>query len=311
MIDYDRNELMRQMRNRNLGLLVSKMFDEHEFTSALATRLIVESKVADRTRGSYLFPLRLNASTAESSLDSRNQDSGRTNLTPAAIKAIGQQLGVTVRIGGSPRERLEITDLDVFSYVYAILYSADYRSRYLDFLKNDFPRLPLTGNRALFHRLIQLGGELVSLHLMESSKLKNFITNYSGPDNPRVERVGWAGDTVWLDAAATKKGQRATPGTVGFRGVSEAVWNFHIGGYKVCEKWLKDRKGRTLSHDDLAHYKKIVAALSETIRLMQEVDEVIEQYGGWPGAFAEPKEKAMVTDQVALIDKSHVSARPN
>ncbi|HEX3523003.1 MAG TPA: hypothetical protein VHT52_13055 [Stellaceae bacterium] len=74
---------------------------------------------------------------------------------------------------------------------------------------------------------------------------------------------------------------------------------------------LKDRKGRTLSHDDLAHYKKIVAALSETIRLMQEVDEVIEQYGGWPGAFAEPKEKAMVTDQVALIDKSHVSARPN
>jgi hypothetical protein len=146
---------------------------------------------------------------------------------------------------------------------------------------------------------------------MESSKLKNFITNYSGPDNPRVERVGWAGDTVWLDAAATKKGQRATPGTVGFRGVSEAVWNFHIGGYKVCEKWLKDRKGRTLSHDDLAHYKKIVAALSETIRLMQEVDEVIEQYGGWPGAFAEPKEKAMVTDQVALIDKSHVSARPN
>ena len=68
-------------------------------------------------------------------------------------------------------------------------------------------------------------------------------------------------------------------------GVPEAVWNFHIGGYQVCEKWLKDRKGRTLSKDDIAHYQKIVVALSETIRLMKEIDEVIEQHGGWPAAF--------------------------
>ena len=67
----------------------------------------------------------------------------------------------------------------------------------------------------------------------------------------------------------------------------EAVWNFHIGGYQVCEKWLKERKGRTLSDDDIAHYQKIVVALAETIRLMQEIDEVIEQHGGWPGAFAQ------------------------
>ena len=65
----------------------------------------------------------------------------------------------------------------------------------------------------------------------------------------------------------------------------EDVWNFHIGGYQVCEKWLKDRKGRTLSKDDIAHYQKIVVALAETIRLMKEIDEVIEQHGGWPGAF--------------------------
>src|SRR5262249_48324958 len=77
----------------------------------------------------------------------------------------------------------------------------------------------------------------------------------------------------------------ATPGTVGFRGVPEAVWNFHIGGYQVCEKWLKDRKGRTLSNDDITHYQKIVVALAETLRLMKEIDEVIEEHGGWPGAF--------------------------
>jgi uncharacterized protein len=61
---------------------------------------------------------------------------------------------------------------------------------------------------------------------------------------------------------------------------------FYIGGYQVCEKWLKDRKGRTLSKDDITHYHKIVAALSETIRLMAEIDKVIDAHGGWPGAFA-------------------------
>jgi hypothetical protein len=73
--------------------------------------------------------------------------------------------------------------------------------------------------------------------------------------------------------------------TIGFRGVPEPVWNFHIGGYQVCQKWLKDRKGRPLSKDDIAHYQKIVVALTETIRLMHEIDEVIEQHGGWPDAF--------------------------
>jgi hypothetical protein len=73
----------------------------------------------------------------------------------------------------------------------------------------------------------------------------------------------------------------------GFRGVPEDAWNFHIGGYQVCEKWLKDRKGRTLSKDDIAHYNKIVIALSETIRLMSEIDKVIEKHGGWPGAFSQ------------------------
>jgi hypothetical protein len=72
----------------------------------------------------------------------------------------------------------------------------------------------------------------------------------------------------------------------GFKGVSEDVWIFRIGGYQVCEKWLKDRKGRALSAGDIAHYQKIVVALSETVRLMGEIDEVIEEHGGWPDAFA-------------------------
>ena len=86
------------------------------------------------------------------------------------------------------------------------------------------------------------------------------------------------------DAVKPKKGvaDADLTGTVGFHGVPEEVWNFHIGSYQVCRKWLKDRKGRTLGADDLVHYHRIVVALHETIRLMAEIDRVIDAHGGWP-----------------------------
>ena len=120
---------------------------------------------------------------------------------------------------------------------------------------------------------------------MESPKLDVLITVYTGPKNPGVERVDWSEDTVWLNATQTKMGQSTPSGTIGFRGVPEAVWNFHIGGYQVCKKWLNDRKGYTLSKDDIVHYQKVVVAIAETIRLMMEIDEVIDAHGGWPDAF--------------------------
>jgi predicted helicase len=164
---------------------------------------------------------------------------------------------------------------DALHYIYAVVHSPRYRARYANFLKIEFPRIPSPPFLNLTRRLCRLGGELVALHLLESPKVNRFITEFSGSRAPGVEKVSWSGDTVWLDKAQT----------TGFKGVPEEVWNFHIGGYQVCEKWLKDRKGRRLSKDDIAHYQKIVVSLSETIRLMKEIDEVIEEHGGWPGAF--------------------------
>jgi hypothetical protein len=105
-----------------------------------------------------------------------------------------------------------------------------------------------------------------------------------GDEEPVVDKVGWSDGTVWIDAVKPKKGaiDAKVTGTVGFRGVPEEVWNFHIGGYQVCEKWLKDRKGRTLTTDDFVHYHRIVVALHETIHLMAEIDRVIDAHGGWP-----------------------------
>jgi len=168
-----------------------------------------------------------------------------------------------------------LTPEDIFRYAYAVFYSSSYRSRYAEFLKIDFPRLPLTESLELFRKLARLGGELVALHLMESPKLDKVSTKFIGDRNIEVEKVTWSDNTVWVDKTQT----------TGFKDVPEAVWNFHIGSYQVCEKWLKDRKGYKLSNDDIAHYQKIILALTETIRLMQEIDGIVEQYGGWPSAF--------------------------
>jgi len=111
------------------------------------------------------------------------------------------------------------------------------------------------------------------------------MPSYFGPIFPEIGQVCWSGSTVWLDTPAINKNHPPTAGTIGFKGVPEEVWNFHIGGYQVCEKWLKDRKGRALSSEDITHYQKIVVALSETIRIMAEIDKVIDVHGGWPGAF--------------------------
>jgi len=153
-----------------------------------------------------------------------------------------------------------------------VFHSPGYRTRYAEFLKIDFPRLPLTSRLDLFRALAALGGDLVALHLLESPQLDHSITNFIGDPKQEIEKVTYADKTVWIDKAQT----------TGFRCVPDPVWNFHIGGYQVCEKWLKDRKTRTLTKADISHYQKIVVALSETIRLMSEIDKVIEHHGGWP-----------------------------
>lgn len=160
-------------------------------------------------------------------------------------------------------------------YIYSILYSPGYRERYVSDLRADFPRIPTPGHHELLSTLTPLGNELIALHLMESPKLDKPITEFIGSRGPEVEKISWSNNTVWIDIAQT----------IGFKGVREGVWNFQIGGYQVCEKWLRDRKDRKLSKDDISHFQKIVVAISETIRLMKQIDEVIEQHGGWPGAF--------------------------
>ena len=277
-----RMDVMRQMRQKNLALITTRQTQDP--FGALATRLIVGHKSVAAYDINSVFPLYTYPDNREQR-DLLSSNERVPNFTPSFLKTVAAALGIPQKSPhGLPAG---LTPEDIFYYAYAVFHSPGYRSRYAEFLKIDFPRLPLTGNLELFRALARLGGELTALHLLESPKLAQPITEFIG-GSKEVTRIGWSDNTVWLDAPATKKGALQAPGSSGFRGVPEAVWNFHIGGYQVCQKWLKDRKGRTLNDEDIAHYHKIVLSLTDTIRLMAEIDEVIETHGGWPGAFHTP-----------------------
>lgn len=270
-----RGESMSNMlTGKNVALITSRMTKGESFQHVQVTRSISEAIVMSpkTSNNGFLFPLYVLPDSGEfGTLTFRAQS--EMNITTAFSRKLAGALGRTVsKQGGLPDG---FTPEDVFYFAYAVFHSPSYRSRYVGFLKIDFPRLPLPGSLDLFRELAYLGGELVTLHLLESPKVECFITEYLGGRAHEVEKVSWSNNNVWIDKAQT----------TGFKGVSEDVWNFHIGGYQVCLKWLKDRKGRTLSKDDIAHYQKIVVVLTETIRIMKEIDEVIEQHGGWPGAF--------------------------
>lgn len=164
---------------------------------------------------------------------------------------------------------------DILHYMYAIFHSPTYRSRYAQFLKIDFPRLPLTSSTELFSGLCALGERLVGLHLME--RFGQVTPKYPVDGNNTIEKVEYVEPHNQLE-----QGRVYINKTQYFTAISPEVWEFHVGGYQVCQKWLKDRKGRILSFDDIKHYQRIVAALAETITLMDKIDEIIDEHGGWP-----------------------------
>ncbi len=174
---------------------------------------------------------------------------------------------------------------DLFYYIYAVLHSPEYRERYSEFLKIDFPRIPTTSDKNMFKELCDLGNKLSSLHLMESDKLNSHITSFPVEGSNDVTKVGER--KKQLKDVQDGKGKLYINETQYFDNLPVEVWNFQIGGYQVCYKWLYDRKRakRKLSDEDIQHYHKIVVALNETIKLMTQIDEIINAHGGWPDAF--------------------------
>jgi hypothetical protein len=314
MVDWPRKELAGHVLKGNLCLATTRSIEigrgfEHVFCS----RNMIQHHAVSLKEVNYLFPLYLYPNGKMPEELFRHENGRSPNLSAKFIEELSAKLKLKFIPDGRGDLKKTFGPEDVFHYIYAVFHSPAYRARYAEFLKIDFPRVPLTGDAKRFRRLCELGAELTALHLLESPAPAKPITRYPingdhlvekghpkylppGEPDPatgkpleegRVYISRTAGvppaslrtagdppakDKSRQDAGGTKAGQY-------FEGVPPDVWAFHVGGYQVCEKWLKDRRERRLTYEETEHYQKIVVALKETIRLMAEVDAAIPN---WP-----------------------------
>jgi len=255
MVDWGRPEVMRHMLSgENLALIAPKQHKD-EF-GAMATQTIGAHKSVAAYDINYYLPLYLYPTADRADLFSHHEPSERQpNLNIDLVAALAQAHGK------------EPTPEEIFHYVYAVLYTPTYRTKYAEFLRMDFPRVPFTADAKLFQNLAALGARLTALHLLTSPEL-----------DPPACRFEGGGDS--LIGKGRKAGFRYEPGeqrayinaTQYFAPVAEAVWSFQVGGYQVCEKWLKDRQERRLAVDDIRTYCRIVTALGRTLVIQTEID---------------------------------------
>lgn len=294
--------LMRHLlAGENVGLITTRQTKE-DF-GVLVTAVIAGHKSCAAYDINTVFPLYLypdGEDTAQPELVP-HQDGRRPNLAAAFVAEFETKLGLKFVPDGRGNLKKTFGPEDVFHYLYAVLYAPSYRTRYAEFLKLDFPHVPVTSDRILFTRLCQRGERLVALHTLREPATDD--VSFDQPGSNVVEQVVYAPPQAALkatkrDSAATDPAQQLSPpppsfavGPTGrvyinrtqyFEGVTPAVWQFRIGGYQVAERWLKDRRGRTLVHGDIEHYQRTLGALAETRTLMAEIDSLIRDHGGWP-----------------------------
>lgn len=265
----------------------------------------------DRATG---FPLYLYPDTANPMLDATSSSrdainrvstedpsmvnpNRKPNLNMDIVNEIAGKLGLTFvddgmvidnnAVVGNGRDR-SLRPIDLLDYIYAVLHSPSYRDTYKEFLKIDFPRIPYP-SISTFWQLVKLGGELRQIHLLESDVVNTYITSYPVDGDNVVGKISYVTDMASnskdaINRVSTEKSSIENPQSSFcnvfindkqyFANVPEVAWNFYIGGYQPAQKWLKDRKDRALGYEDILHYQKIIVALTETDRIMKEIDEV-------------------------------------
>jgi len=267
-----RQKVMRNfLSGNNLNLItVRKTPSQRQCNFFMVSDLIISNGVirSDNQSIDTSFPLYIypsnNTILQESEFTNRHP-----NLADGFIKELSQKLGLDFLIDGKGDQVSTFAPEDIFNYIYAVFHSPTYRTYYAEFLKIDFPRVPITSDASLFWQLVNIGDRLVKLHLMKV--VGNPICTYPIAGSDVVEKVTY--DDKNQRVYINKKQY--------FDGVPINVWKFYIGGYQVCDKWLKDRKNRVLIHNDLVHYQNIISIIAETIIKMEEIDKVIAEHGGF------------------------------
>lgn len=263
MVDWGRPKFMRHMLENNLGLALSKRVEgnkpwEHSFISQnMITHHSVSMKEVNILFPLYLYKEKISKKVRIQSImvfepEAAYDDKDRT---PNIDKAVFEKLHKTYN--------KKITPEEILYYIYAVFYSNIYREKYAEFLKIDFPHVPFTSDYKIFQKLANLGNQLADLHLMKSEFLNKPISKYQGKsDNDRIEKINYDEKAQKIYINKEKY----------FDNVSSELWNYQIGGYQVLQKYLKDRKDRTM--DDPRYYCRIVTAIDKTIALQNQIDEI-------------------------------------
>lgn len=295
-VDRTRRTVGKEVINDNLVLNFPKIVKVN-WNHSLITKSIPTAISMD-INGTYFAPLYLYPeTTAQQTLDGNTE---RTpNLNPEIVKQIADSLGLTftneketegeVCFANSeevrPEFRQSFAPIDLLDYIYAVLHSPTYREKYKEFLKIDFPRVPYPCRDAInrvctkeeidnFWQLVQLGGELRQIHLLENPIVEKYITQYPEDGDNVVAKPRYEINPVRVQNSDRVLGKVHINNTQYFDNIPEVAWNFYIGGYQPAQKWLKDRKDRELSYDDILHYQKIIVALSETDRIMAAINTI-------------------------------------
>jgi predicted helicase len=264
MVDWGRQEVMRHMLEENISLCFMRQVSTSEsYSQVLVSEQMVDNRTFFSSKGIiqqaplYLYPARKekkkNPIIQMMMFEPEAEYQARQpNIKPELFEELRKNY------------KKKVTPEAIFYYIYAVLYSNIYRIKYAEFIKIDFPRVPFTKDYKLFIQLGKIGKRLADLHLLKSKELDKTISKFPIVGSCKVEKPKYENDKVWINKMQF------------FDGVKEDVWQYQIGGYQVCEKYLKDRKERTLTADEIQTYCHIINALSKTIELQNEIDKYYE-----------------------------------
>ena len=262
-IERPRETTMRHMKKPNIAILTCRQLAGNEWLHvSVADGIVDDCRVSSKTKErGYVFPLYIYK-------ENMGKEECIVNFNKELYDNIAKGLNYlpcyddNVRVDPISVYNGVLYPQDLFDYIYAMLHSPSYRERYKEFLKIDFPRIPYPTNWEKFRDLVEKGEELRQLHLMED------LPNSTGVSFPvagsiQVDCYRWDNNRVYINSEQY------------FEGVPESAWNFYIGGYQPAQKWLKDRKGMTLSFEDVKHYQHIIYVLQQTEQIMKEIDVIM------------------------------------
>ena len=293
LVERAREKVMQHfLKGNNWGLISNKQIRTSHIFHHWVTKNLTDLHIIETANANpYIFPLYLYPETT-TQISTEEQPTRIPNLNAAIVDKIAKAIDGSFiweenATTPNPSKGGEFAPVDILDYIYAVLHSPTYREKYKEFLKIDFPRVPYPKDGETFQKLIQLGTQLRQLHLLESSVVENYITQYPIDGDNVVDKIVCHSDAGGISSNNEPQPSRSfvpqddnatcnifINQTQYFANVPQVAWEFYIGGYQPAQKWLKDRKGRTLDFEDILHYQKIIVALTETDRLMKEIDKI-------------------------------------